>query len=178
MTAAIETIAELGYTKASFAKIAERAGLSSTGLISYHFASRRELMAQIVEEVYGEIRSFLSERMRGQVSVAGALRAYIEGNVEFAFTHRTQMQALLGILLSGELGWGEQDEREVTSPIEELLRQGQASGEFRAFDPRIMAMSIQRSVEGPTMLLAGDVELDKAAYAHELVTLYDLATRA
>ena len=37
---AITTIAELGYASASFARIAKRAGLSSTGLISYHFANR------------------------------------------------------------------------------------------------------------------------------------------
>ena len=36
--AAIETIAEAGFRHATFARIAERAGLSSTGLISYHFA--------------------------------------------------------------------------------------------------------------------------------------------
>ena len=38
MQAAIETIAQAGYRDATFARIAERAGLSSTGLISYHFA--------------------------------------------------------------------------------------------------------------------------------------------
>ncbi|TDD47082.1 TetR family transcriptional regulator [Nonomuraea terrae] len=35
--ATIATIAELGYHQASFARIAERANLSSTRLISYHF---------------------------------------------------------------------------------------------------------------------------------------------
>lgn len=34
-------IAELGYAQASFARIAGRAGLSSTRLISYHFAGKR-----------------------------------------------------------------------------------------------------------------------------------------
>ena len=38
--AAVETIADLGYGQASFAQIARRAGPSSTGLISYHFAHK------------------------------------------------------------------------------------------------------------------------------------------
>ena len=53
--AAISTIAEVGYAKASFARIAERAGLSSTGLISYHFANRAELIAEVVDRVFGLI---------------------------------------------------------------------------------------------------------------------------
>ncbi|MEP7024912.1 MAG: TetR family transcriptional regulator, partial [Actinomycetota bacterium] len=38
VTATIDVIAEVGFGQASFARIAERAGLSSTRLISYHFA--------------------------------------------------------------------------------------------------------------------------------------------
>jgi AcrR family transcriptional regulator len=38
VAATIDTVAALGYRSASFAKIAERSGLSSTRLISYHFA--------------------------------------------------------------------------------------------------------------------------------------------
>jgi AcrR family transcriptional regulator len=44
VTAAIGTIAELDYAGASFKQIAARAGLSSTGLISYHFAGKQELV--------------------------------------------------------------------------------------------------------------------------------------
>ncbi|WP_018503197.1 hypothetical protein [Parafrankia discariae] len=41
-----------------------------------------------------------------------------------------------------------------------------------------MATTIQRSVRGPTFLLAGDPALDVAAYARELATLFERATRA
>jgi AcrR family transcriptional regulator len=40
VTAAIETIAELGYAQTSFTQIAKRAGLSGTSLISYHFTGK------------------------------------------------------------------------------------------------------------------------------------------
>ena len=63
--AAIETIAEAGYRGATFARITERAGLSSTGLISYHFASRDELIGEVVAKVIGDIGAFMARRMAG-----------------------------------------------------------------------------------------------------------------
>lgn len=175
--AAIETIAEEGYAHASFAKIAKRAGLSSTGLISYHFANKRELVEQVVVTVYSELREFMTERLEGQPTATAALHTYIESNVSFSATHQRQMQAMLNIFISGDLDYDEKAERQALSPLEQILQQGQDSGEFRDFNVRVMATSIQRSVEGPTFLLAGESGLDTGAYADELVTLFDLATR-
>jgi hypothetical protein len=52
------------------------------------------------------------------------------------------------------------------------------TGEFRDFDVTVMATSIQRAVEGPTFLMGGEPQLDRDAYARELVTLFTPATRA
>src|SRR5882757_8394362 len=46
--AAIETIGELGYRATALARIAERAGLSSTGMISYHFRGKDDLMHAVM----------------------------------------------------------------------------------------------------------------------------------
>ena len=50
MTAAIDTIAEVGYANASLARIAVRLGISK-GVISYHFAGKDDLIAEIVSQV-------------------------------------------------------------------------------------------------------------------------------
>lgn len=176
--AAIETIAELGYAKASFTQIARRAGLSSTGLISYHFAGKQELVGQVVASLYRRIQAFMAERLDDQPNARAALRAYIEGNIAFAGTHRVQMAALLDIFTSGALDYDASAERAAVSPLERILRWGQDTGEFRRFDVRVMATSIQRSVEGPTFLLAGEPGLDLESYTSELVMLFDLATGA
>lgn len=176
VASAIETIAELGYAKASFARIAARAGLSSTGLISYHFASKKELVEQVVITLYRQIQEFMTARLERQPNASAALRAYIEGNIEFAGQHRTQMVALLEIFSSGALGYDASAENAALLPVERILRWGQDTGEFRQFDVRVMATSIQRSVEGPTFLLTGDPELDLDSYTRELVTLFELAT--
>ncbi|MEU4832575.1 TetR family transcriptional regulator [Streptosporangium sp. NPDC023615] len=181
--AAVETIAELGYGQASFARIAERAGLSSTRLISYHFRGKDELIARIVAVIHGEIGEFMSARVRAESTAAGAIRAYITGNVEFIAANRARMRALYEIFVNHrpEDGEGAHDaavDLGVLSHVEEILRWGQREGEFRAFEPRVMAMSIQRSVDGLVFLLETGTDVDTSGYASELATIFDLATRS
>lgn len=177
MAAAIQTIAELGFGQASFAQIARRAGLSSTGLISYHFASKEELIGEVVAEVVGAIRRFMAERMRDASAPRVALGAYIEGNCDFTAEHRTEMKALLEIFMGGGFDYGTASERQALSPVEQILVAGEQAGEFRDFDAKVMATLVQRAVDGLPFLLAADPDLDVAAYAREVCTVFDLATR-
>src|SRR5579875_757748 len=181
VAAAITTIAEVGYRNASFAQIARRAGLSTTGLISYHFAGKDELIGEVVRTVVAEMGRFMAERMRAAGgagrSAAAALRTYIEASVEFIDTHREQMKALTGIFISGGFSYDAADEQAAVSPLEDILRAGQASGEFRDFDPAVMATLIQREIDGLPFLLDMRPGLDVAAYGREVVTVFDLATR-
>src|SRR3981189_3399128 len=84
--ATIATIGELGYPKTTFAKIKERAGLSSTRIISYHFTNKAGLMQQVLSAVTDLKTRFLDERTDGRTELAdrqGMLRAYIESEVAF-----------------------------------------------------------------------------------------------
>jgi AcrR family transcriptional regulator len=177
--AAIGTIAELGYNQASFARIAERAGVSSTRLISYHFAGKDELITQILAEVYRVMGGFMTERVGGQPTAAAALEAYIRGLVEFIDTHRAEMRALMEIFLNfrGKGSYDAAADRSALGHVEAILRRGQRTGEFREFDPWVMAVAVQRSLDGLPFLLAAEPERDLAAYAEELVTIFELATR-
>lgn len=176
--AAIATIADLGYPSASFAQIAKRARLSSTGLISYHFAGRDELIQQVVQQIVGAITAFMTERMAGVTSAAEALHRYIDGNVAFVESHRADMKALLEIFLNGGFHYDAHTDRTVISPVADILRAGQASGEFRPFDVTVMATLIQRAVEGLPFLLDANPGFDTRTYAAEVITTFDLATRA
>jgi AcrR family transcriptional regulator len=148
-------------------------------MISYHFAGKAELIEQVIGVVVAEISSFMGERMRAAgPGAAGRLRAYVEGNVAFVGTHRTQMKALLAIFLSGELDYDAGSDLTVTGRVEEILRAGQRTGEFRAFDTLVMATAIQRAVDGLPFLLESTPDLDLDRYAGELVTLFELATRS
>ena len=178
VAAAIDTIAELGYARASFAQIARRAGLSSTGLISYHFGGKDELIAAVVDEVVGAMGRFMGDRMRTASAPREALRVYIEGNVEFIASHRSEMKALLDVFMNGGFHYDTDSEQAVLSPVEEILRAGQAAGEFRGFDTKVMSTLIQRAIDGLPFLLAAEPDLDLNAYASEVFTAFDLATRS
>jgi AcrR family transcriptional regulator len=178
VAAAIDTIAELGYARASFAQIARRARLSSTGLISYHFGGKDELIAAAVEDVVGAMGRFMGDRMRTASAPREALRVYIEGNVEFIASHRSEMKALLDIFMNGGFHYDTDSEQAVLSPVEEILRAGQAAGEFRGFDTQVMSTLIQRAIDGLPFLLAAEPDLDLTAYASEVFTAFDLATRS
>ncbi len=178
VSAAITTIAEVGYRNASFTQIARRAGLSSTGLISYHFAGKDELIGEVVQSILAELGAFMARRMGDVTSAAAALRAYIEGTIEFIDGHRQQMKALSDIFLAGGLQYDSDSEQAAMSPLEDIFRAGQAAGEFRAFDPLVMATLVQRAVDGLPFLLSVRPGVDVDAYQREVVTAFDLATRA
>ena len=182
LDAAVATIAADGLAKASFSAIAERAGLSSVGLISYHFAGRDELIGQIVADYYASITAHMQDRMAGISSPTAALEAYISGVIDYIGAHPAQMKALTEVFLQGAMNHGRVEEDAATGPLEDILRAGQRAGEFRPFDAPIMAALIQRAVDGLPFLLASRPELEPRSfaqnYATEVVAAFRLATRS
>jgi AcrR family transcriptional regulator len=178
VAAAIEVIASAGFGQASFARIAEHAGLSSTRLISYHFAGKADLMATVAATVVESIGAHVGQLVAAETTARGQLRAYLRGVVGFVAENRAQMVALQAVFLAGAMDYDAATEQEVVTPLEGILRRGQDAGEFRDFDPMVMATTVQRSVDGLPFLLEVQPDLDLAAYADELVTLFDLGTRA
>ena len=176
ITAAVAVIADVGYARASFARIAERAGLSSTRFISYHFAGKGELMAAVVRDVVASIAEEVGSRLAGESTASGMLRTYIEAVVSFIDANRAEMIALTEIMLGGGFDDGIAADRSATADLESILTFGQSSGEFRDFDPWVMATTVQRSVDGLPFALQADPAIDCASYAGELVTIFELAT--
>jgi AcrR family transcriptional regulator len=175
--ATIEVIAAEGFASASFKRIAERAGLSSTRLISYHFAGKDELVSALVEHVVAGIGQHVGGLVMRETTATARLAAYIEGVVGYADSHRKPMAALMQVVMAGA-GGATTDEPSDLSHLEQILRDGQESGSMRSFDLQVMASTIQRSVEVVPFQLQADPDLDCAAYARELVELFDRATRA
>lgn len=177
----IETIATLGYAQASLAQIAKRAEISK-GVILYHFANKDELIQQVVTEIYIAGAYFMVPQIEAQSTISNKLRAYIQANVEFIGSHRTQVVALVNIMTSvrneqGKLRYDVTAEEPILSALEELLRMGQQEGEFRKFDTRVMAVLIRRAIDALPGLLSANRDLDLEPYKREMVTLFDLATR-
>jgi AcrR family transcriptional regulator len=177
---AIETLATEGYAEASLAHIAQRAQVSKSA-ITYYFSSKEELLKQVVIEVYNGAGAYIGPRIAEQSGATGRLRAYIEAHIEYISGHLTQMMALTEIGLNARgadgkprLGGGEEA---ALAPLIRLLSQGLEAGDFRDFDPRVMAVTIRRAIDGTSRLLISHPDLDVGHYTRELVTLFDYATR-
>src|ERR1700722_12367931 len=179
---AIDAIAELGYINASMAEIARRAGVSK-GVISYHFAGKRELIEQVVDAVLTKAGAVMLPRIFAEQSAAGMLRAYIESNLEFLDTNLNHIRAVMNIAVGarGDDGKPMVDLRLTFEPavreLENLLRNGQERGEFREFSTRVMAVTIRNAIDAVPLQMAADPKLDLKHYAGELARLFEVATR-
>ena len=179
---AIETFAELGYVHTSLARIAERAGISK-GVISYHFAGKTELMERVVEQVYREIIEFVVPHVERETTAVGALRARILAVAEYMRDHRAQLLALGEIFNNfrdpdGKPRYGIASTELIYQWQEGAFRHGQQTGEFRSFDPRVMAVTVQAAIDDMFAYWAAYPDHDLEAHARELADLFERATRA
>ncbi|TWF74670.1 TetR family transcriptional regulator [Pseudonocardia hierapolitana] len=181
--AAIETVAELGLNQASFARIAERAGLSSTRLISYHFAGKDDLMQAVVDEVFRTAGQYIAPFVLAEPTPSAKLRGFIRGSARFYAEYRRHVVAVRDVWANfrrpdGTQRFGMEAHEPEFEVVSQILREGQARGEFREFDPRVMAVTLRQALDGLATLVATDPDLDVDGYTGELVALFDRATRA
>lgn len=183
--AAIDTIAEVGFGRASLARIGERVGISK-GLIGYHFAGKDDLIEQVVVEVLEQGKAYMRPRIVDAMSTgSGFLRAYIESNLAFMQEQRNCMVAVVEIERSGLTADGQERFHGRADAIDEAVRvlgrhlaHYQAVGDLRPdFDPNVMAVAIRAATDAVLHRYARDPDLDVDNYAREIVTVFDLATR-
>ena len=182
--ATIGVLADLGYRKTTFAKIKERAGLSSTRLISYHFTNKAGLMQAVLSTVVETKRAFLEERTGGRLDPAdrpGYLRAHIETSVAFLRAYPECVRALTELAANADDadGWVMTkvlvDDLRVHG-LARQLKQGQAEGAFGEFTPEVMAMAVAQAVDGVAAAYAADPSLDVETYGRELAAAFVKAT--
>ena len=180
VAAAIDTIAEAGFAGASFARIAERLGISR-GLISYHFSGKGDLIKQVVHQAAEQAKAYIRPRILAESTGPGMLRAYIESNLAFMGEHRNNVIAMVEIARSAEgrrIFYGDTDVVDAVRALEHLLSGFQTAGQFRPdFNPHVMAIAIRAAIEAASPRLALDPEFDISNYAREIATAFHLATR-
>src|SRR5260370_7151475 len=90
--AAIGQLAEHGDSGTTFARIVEAGGLSSPGLISYHFADRAELLESVYRYV-ADLRHAANDRALASITEpVGRLRTALRADTEF-FAARPELFA-------------------------------------------------------------------------------------
>lgn len=149
---AIQTIATQGFSQASLAEIARKAGISK-GVISYHFAGKEELVEEILTSLLRQPAEFIKERVGQHETALDQLRGYIEANFEFMESHRDNYVALVD--LWGRRGDSE-DENQFNADVYEpsrhylahILEAGRERGELRHVPVRATASLIQAAIDG------------------------------
>jgi AcrR family transcriptional regulator len=182
VAAAIDTIAEVGYARASLGRIAERVGVSK-GVISYHFAGKEELVLAVLADIAAKGGTFVYARAMTLPAAAERLRAWIESVLEYCVAHHTEMVAYYEITAGSrgdaavsaavtEMSTG------VTAALADMLAAGQAAGELRAdFDPQAVALTLMAVVDAVPPRMVRDPDFDVARYGREIAALFNAATR-
>jgi AcrR family transcriptional regulator len=180
--AAIDTIAEVGFARASLARIGERIAISK-GLIGYHFAGKDELIREVVSEIIEQGKAYMVPRILAEQPGPDMLRAYIESNLGFMREHRNYMVAIAEIRRNGLTAdgqrrfYGDADMDGFARELEDSLSSFQVGGHLRAdFDPAVMAMAIRAAIDAVPHRLA-DPRFDIDNYAKQIADLFVQATR-
>ena len=174
---AIDVIAELGFGQASLAQIAKRAGIS-TGVISYHFAGKDQLIRAVARHVYQTGGAFIRPRVDLQSGPRAALGTLIAASVGFSAAHPNHSRAIANLVLAGHGGFVDRSmEQTRRDGFRAILEAGQREGVFRRFDIRAMVATIIGSLNTVPQLLTDEPGIDLEAHGRELVEIFDRATR-
>lgn len=149
VAAAVETLAELGYAETSLGKIARTAGLSSVGMISYYFAGKAELMAEVVSTVLAGAEETVAPRVAAAPTAVERFRTYVEATLEYVATHRAQAVALMEISL-GRRSQATDVEDAASAIVRDLVARAQAElagpGGREPLDPALVAVAVRGAV--------------------------------
>jgi AcrR family transcriptional regulator len=173
--AAIAVLAE-GVGGTSFARIADRAGLSSPGLISYHFANRREMVEAVLKHVDDLRTGVISAALPDGDGPAGRLAAMLRADVGYLAARPELFAAVVEGFHSlrnedGRLAHLGQRSR-AFGLLLDLLREGQESRDFTAtFDAESLALIIDGARTQFLAQLHRRPDLDVETFSRTLVGL-------
>ncbi|MBA4602034.1 TetR/AcrR family transcriptional regulator [Thermoactinomyces mirandus] len=179
--AAIKTLEEIGYVKASLAQIAKRAGIS-TALISYHFKDKEDLMNHVLMKLLQQSASYILERVRRERTPRAKLHAFIEASLAYQGTHHANNVALIEIIFNARTPdnipyyqLNDEDDDPILHELREILAEGQKQGVFGAFHTEVMANMIQGAI-GEYMLNSSLMKkVDLETYSKELIRIVNQA---
>lgn len=175
VAAAIAVIAEHGYAATSFTRIAKQAGLSSTGMISYHFANKDDLLREVLTEATTVAYEFISPRMEAAAGYRAKLRARLESNMELVRAHPAHVRALMEIARNAPTTPDFVDDR--FGLFAGHLRAGQEAGEFGRFNVDAMAVAIIGAIDAMVIGLVQYPDVDATEFGREIADTFDRATR-
>ncbi|MCM3129712.1 MULTISPECIES: TetR/AcrR family transcriptional regulator [unclassified Paenibacillus] len=164
--AAIEVLTEIGYLSTSLSKIANKANIS-TGLISYHFSGKEDLMKNTLMYLVEQERAFIKGKVEQKQTYMEKLMVFIEASLAYQGTNRGYNTALLEIVFNARTPDNVpyylaeiNDEDQLNVLLKEILYKGQESKEFGDFDPQVIAIVIRGALSASMSLPQNELSLE------------------
>jgi len=174
--ACIDTLEELGYTNVSLTKIAKKAKVS-TGLISYHFSDKMDLISQTLMYLLNKKLHFISGKVVQKETPIAQLEAYIEASLAYQVANYKNNIALIEIVFNAQNEEGipyyrvdNEEEDQLNTFLKEILIQGQQKQEFsNEFDAEMICVLIQGAIEESMLKQKYSFNFEK--YKDELIKI-------
>jgi len=178
---AVQALCEVGFAGTSIAEIARRAGVSK-GVVTYHFASKEELLSQVVADLYrrgGEVIGAASSTAGPALEL---LRGYLDANLQFVHAHPRQVGAVMEIAANlrrddGSLALAPARHDPVREHLQTLLQSGQDKGELGLFDAAAVALIIRAAIDAAAAQLVTNPRFDLETYSRQLISMVESAVR-
>ncbi|WP_158574080.1 TetR/AcrR family transcriptional regulator [Streptomyces triticagri] len=172
--AAITTVNELGYPRASLAEIARRAGVAKSAIV-YYFASKDMLLLHVVEHVFTALDDVRDKAVAAHTDPAAQLRAYVGSHLAHVDGHRPEITAGIEIVVSHRgpdgipLYLTATDED--TALLRRILGDGMAQGVFRQLPLRLAVDVVEALLDTVTTQLQRDPTADLGTLREEIPTI-------
>jgi AcrR family transcriptional regulator len=151
--AARQLLPKYGYNGISIREIAAKSRLT-TGAIYFHFKNKKEIYKNIcIEAIDTLIREF-KKRIKDRKTPNQKLISTYDAYIQFFNEHRDYYNILMEYKADYESKQGiEENEvaqkmREMSSVMEEIIRQGIQEGAFRKLDPAMLSLFLASVTEG------------------------------
>ncbi|MBI3224570.1 MAG: TetR family transcriptional regulator [Mycolicibacterium cosmeticum] len=187
VTSAIEVVAEIGWTKTSIRKIADRVGVAMSAVL-YHFGTKDKLVDAIIEAMYRAALEVVRPALEAETTAQGKLAAYIRSNIAYFDTNRVHLLALTQISANFSPTDGRRfDELGMSAELGEqlaaldpgtILAAGQRDGEFGEFPTESMAVALRGAVNAVVEKILREPDFDATTYGEDLVAIFARAVGA
>src|SRR5699024_8690273 len=116
------------------------------------FSGKDNLLEQVVVDVYSRAGDAIAARVATSPTAAAKVAGYLEANLQFVAAHTADVRAVVEIVTNarrpdGSHKFAPEGEDPVLAHFEQLLKEGQRSGEFSDFDARSLAAIVRGAVD-------------------------------
>lgn len=174
--ACIDALDEYGYTNVSLTKVARKAKVS-TGLISYHFSGKKDLINQTLLYLLNKKLDYISGKVFQEESSISQLKAYVEASLAYQVANYKNNIALIEIVFNARNEEGvpyykadDDEEDQLNALLKDILLEGQKRKEFSdEFNVEMMCILIQGAIE--ESMLHPNKSFSYEKYKEELIRM-------